>query len=141
MFRTVIVEIQVTESSLKTLDKKITGRSKGSVFPLTFLQHKVYEALKEDIKMTHLATSYDKPKMISDKQDFTMHDEKSGLDFDDFVIEDDGVWSQLCLDHSKGIYEDKLQPSSGISICGVQGCNKASYYYYDVPKTLSTTKT
>ena len=49
--------------------------------------------------------------------------------FDD-VVEDEGLWSQICKGCVEELYVSKsLLDDTGSGICGVKGCsNKADYY-------------
>lgn len=51
--------------------------------------------------------------------------------FDDIVKDEDGVWSQVCLDCTAKlkIPDSQLSKGEGHGICGVEGCNEESEHY------------
>lgn len=64
--------------------------------------------------------------------------------FDDFVIEDEGNWSQIC-EKCFSIYFTNHEvteiPIANL-ICGVEGCqNEADYYLDFICETIGTEKT
>jgi hypothetical protein len=63
--------------------------------------------------------------------------------FDDFIIEDEGNWSQICdkcfLKHFSSHSVTNIPNSL---ICGVEGCqNEADYYLDFICETIGTEKT
>jgi len=55
------------------------------------------------------------------------------VEFDDFVMDDIGTWSQICTNCLKKFtqfYAWDEQPLAGI-ICGIKECNNEAEYYLD----------
>jgi len=54
-----------------------------------------------------------------------------GVPFDDFVKEDEKVWSQVCNKCIKKYYwrKESLSKTTNTCICGVKGCNNNADYY------------
>jgi len=60
-----------------------------------------------------------------------------GVEIDDYVEEDGGIWSQLCdkhyLDMMLSGVNSMTEYPSGAATCGVKGCDKTAVYYIDFP--------
>ena len=58
----------------------------------------------------------------------------NGIVFDDFVVGDYGLWSQICdsciSTHQIGV---AILDDAGSGICGVKGCGEESDNYIDFP--------
>ena len=64
-------------------------------------------------------------------------DQLTGIIFDDFVEQgadeeyERNAWTYICEEHAALVPKHALDINPGEGICGVEGCNKISDYYYD----------
>ena len=65
--------------------------------------------------------------------------DKSNIVFDDYVVEELSVWSQVCNGCAQPLPISRLQLMTNTTICGVQGCENNAEMYYDLknPKKLT----
>lgn len=53
--------------------------------------------------------------------------------FDDYVIDEDGTWAYLCLEHVLRLdIEDAIRVEIEDVACGVANCHRQAVYYLDI---------
>jgi len=58
----------------------------------------------------------------------------NGIEFDDFVEVNQGVWTQVCKQCAEHFDKSVLSSCAGLPICGVSGCNNIADFYLDISK-------